>query len=105
MNTYHVFYAVNWPDALFDKNRAANWPGDYEFVGVFRAENREVLFELLNRDDRPNAMSERSMCVGDLAIVARAGEGSDEACGQAWIVRSIGWEELQVPITQVAGGV
>ncbi len=86
MNTYHVFYAINWPDALFDKNRAANWPGDYEFVGVFRAENREALFE-------------RSMCVGDPAIVARAGEGSDEACGQAWIVRSIGWEELQVPIT------
>jgi len=31
MNTYHVFYATNWPEALQGKNTAeANWPQDYK---------------------------------------------------------------------------
>jgi hypothetical protein len=107
MNRYVVFYAVNWPDALLDRNGAEHWPLNYDFVGVFQADSLDGLWDLLNRDDRPNAQMSRSMCVGDTAVVAEADSASGEACGQMWIVRKIGWEELHPasdrPIPRVIG--
>jgi len=94
MNKYVTFFAVNWPDALLDRNGAEHWPLNYVFAGVFQAGNLEGLWDLLNRDDRPNAQVSRSMCVGDIAVIAEAGSTPDEVCGQMWIVRRIGWEEL-----------
>jgi len=102
MNKYVLFFAVNWPEALLDRNSAEHWPLNYDFAGVFQADSLEGLWDLLNRDDRPTAQVNRSMCVGDIAVVAEADFGElsradgtpGEACGQMWIVRRIGWEEL-----------
>ena len=94
MNKYVLFFAVNWPDALLDRNGAEHWPLNYDFVGVFQADSLEGLWDLLNRDDRPNAQMSRSMYVGDIAVVAEADDTPGEMCGQMWIVRRIGWEEL-----------
>jgi len=96
MNTYVVFFAENWPDALLDRNGAEHWPLNYDFVGVFQADNLEGLWDLMNRDGRPNARVSRSMCVGDIAVVAEADCASDEVRGQMWIARRIGWEELHL---------
>ena len=94
MNKYALFFAVNWPDALLDRNGAEHWPLNYVFAGVFQADSLEGLWDLLNRDDRPNAQVSRSMCVGDIAVVAEVEGTPGEACGQMWIARRIGWEEL-----------
>ncbi len=94
MNKYVLFFAVNWPDALLDRNGAEHWPLNYDFVGVFQASSLESLWDLMNRDDRPTALVSRSMCVGDIAVVAEADGASREMCGQMWIARRIGWEEL-----------
>ena len=94
MNKYVLFFAVNWPDALLDRNGAEHWPLNYDFAGVFQADSLEGLWDLLNRDDRPTAQICRSMCVGDIAVVAEADSSPGEARGQMWIVRRIGWEEL-----------
>ncbi len=116
MNKYVVFFALNWPDALLDRNGAEHWPLNYYFAGVFQADSLEGLWDLLNRDDRPTAQICRSLCVGDIAVVAEAdfGEASmssaeslsrvegtpGEAHGQIWIVRRIGWEELHLASDQ-----
>jgi hypothetical protein len=79
---------------------------------VFQADSLEGLWDLLNRDDRPNANVERSMCVGDIAVVAEADFGetstssveslsradgkSGETPGQMWIARRLGWEKLRL---------
>jgi hypothetical protein len=94
VNTYCVYHALNWPAALFDRNDERNWPSDYRFAGEFRADSLDELWAWLNRDDRPNARVDRSMCVGDVVIIAEAGETSGEARGQMWIARRVGWEEL-----------
>lgn len=96
MNKYVIFFAVNWPDALLDQNGAEHWPLNYDFAGVFQADSLEGLWDLLNRDDRPTAQICRSMCVGDIAVVAAAEGTPGEARGQMWIVRRIGWEELHL---------
>jgi hypothetical protein len=93
-NTYSIWYALNWPDALFDKNGAANWPHDYRFAGEFQADSLDELWSLLNRDDRPNAKVGRSICVGDIVLVIAAASGSSKTFGQMWIARMMGWEEL-----------
>jgi len=96
MNTYVAFFALNWPDALLDRNDAEHWPLNYVFAGVFQADSLEGLWDLLNRDDRPTAQVSRSMCVGDIAVVAEADCASDEVRGQMWVARRIGWEELHL---------
>jgi hypothetical protein len=96
MNTYVAFFALNWPDALLDRNGAEHWPLNYVFAGVFQADSLEGLWDLLNRDDRPTAQVSRSMCVGDIAVVAEADCASDEVRGQMWVARRIGWEELHL---------
>jgi hypothetical protein len=104
MNKYVLFFAVNWPDALLDRNGLEHWPLNYIFAGVFQADSLEGLWDLLNRDDRPNANVERSMCVGDIAVVAEADFGelsradgkSGETPGQMWIARRLGWEKLRL---------
>jgi hypothetical protein len=63
---------------------------------VFQADSLEGLWNLLNRDDRPTARVNRSMCVGDIAVVAEADGTPGEARGQMWIARRIGWEELHL---------
>jgi len=107
MNKYVVFFALNWPDALLDRNGTEHWPLNYVFAGVFQADSLEGLWSMLNRDDRPTAQMSRSMCVGDIVVVAEADGASDEVCGQMWIVRRIGWEELHLardqPIPRVIG--
>jgi len=102
MNKYVVFFAVNWPDALLDRNGAEHWPLNYVFAGVFQADCLEGLWDLLNRDDRPTAQVSRSMCAGDIAAVAEAGGKSGETRGQMWIARRIGWEELHPAADQLA---
>ncbi len=54
---------------------------------------------MLNRDDRPNAGIGRSMCVGDIVVIADARTSAPEACGprSVWIARMVGWEELRSP--------
>jgi hypothetical protein len=94
MNKYVLFFAVNWPDALLDRNGAEHWPLNYDFAGVFQADSLQGLWNLLNREDRPTARVNRSMCVGDIAVVAEADGTPGEARGQMWIARRIGWEEL-----------
>ena len=96
MNKYVLFFAVNWPDALLDRNGAEHWPLNYDFAGVFQADSLEGLWDLLNRDDRPTALVSRSMCVGDIAVVAEADGTPGEVCGQMWITRRVGWEELHL---------
>lgn len=91
MPYYRVYYAQNWPDALMDKNTAANWPTDYNYAGAFRAAGLEDLWALLNRDNRPNARQARSMCVGDIAVEVRPGRPSP-----AWMVRMLGWKKLRL---------
>lgn len=95
MNQYMVYYARNWPDALLDRNGADDWPIHYVFAGTFQADDLDGLWALLNQDDRPNAHVERSMCVGDIAIVAGADGASSESRGEMWIARMMGWEELR----------
>ncbi len=82
MNKYVVFFAVNWPDALLNRNSADHWPLNYVFAGVFQAGSLEGLWDLLNRDDRPAAQVSRSMCVGDIAVIAEADGAPGEVCGQ-----------------------
>jgi hypothetical protein len=94
VNQYMVYYARNWPDALLDRNGADDWPIHYDFAGVFQADDLDGLWALLNQDDRPNAHVERSMCVGDIAIVAGADGASNESRGEMWIARMMGWEKL-----------
>ena len=94
MNQYMVYYAENWPDALLDRNGADDWPIHYDFAGVFQADDLDGLWALLNQGDRPNAHVERSMCVGDIAIVAGADGASNESRGEMWIARMMGWEKL-----------
>jgi hypothetical protein len=45
-------------------------------------------YALLNRDDRPNARSERSLSVGDVVAVSRGSSTRYFACAM------IGWREL-----------
>lgn len=101
MNQYMVYYARNWPDALLDRNGADDWPIHYDFAGVFQADDLDGLWALLNRDDRPNARMGRSMCVGDIAIVAEADGASSETRGQMWIARMMGWEKLHRTTNQL----
>ena len=101
MNQYMVYYARNWPDALLDRNGADDWPIHYDFAGVFQADDLDGLWALLNQDDRPNAQVERSMCVGDIAIVAEADGTSSETRGQMWIARMMGWEKLHRTTNQL----
>ena len=96
MNQYRVYYARNWPDALLDRNGADDWPIHYAGVGTFQAQDLDGLWALLNWDDRPNANVERSMCVGDIAVVTEADGKSGETPGQMWIARRLGWEELRL---------
>lgn len=95
MNQYRVYYARNWPDALLDRNGAGDWPIHYDFAGTFQADDFDGLWALLNQDDRPNARMGRSMCVGDIAIVAGTDGASSESHGEMWIARMMGWEELR----------
>ena len=101
MNQYKVFFARNWPDALLDRNGADDWPIHYDFAGVFQADDLDGLWALLNQDDRPNAHVERSMCVGDIAIVAGADGASNESRGEMWIARMMGWEKLHRTTNQL----
>ena len=101
MNQYMVYYARNWPDALLDRNGADDWPIHYDFAGVFQADDLDGLWALLNQDDRPNAHVERSMCVGDIAIVAGADGASNESRGEMWIARMMGWEKLHRTTNQL----
>ena len=101
MNQYMVYYARNWPDALLDRNGADDWPIHYDFAGVFQADDLDGLWALLNQDDRPNARVERSMCVGDIAIVAGADSASNESRGEMWIARMMGWEKLHRTTNQL----
>jgi len=94
VNQYVVYYARNWPDALLDRNGADDWPIHYDFAGTFQADDLDGLWALLNWDDRPNAQVGRSMCVGDIAIVAETDGKSGEVCDQMWIARMMGWEKL-----------
>jgi hypothetical protein len=96
-----VYYARNWPDALLDRNGADDWPIHYDFAGVFQADDLDGLWALLNQDDRPNAHVERSMCVGDIAIVAGADGASNESRGEMWIARMMGWEKLHRTTNQL----
>jgi hypothetical protein len=101
VNQYMVYYARNWPDALLDRNGADDWPIHYDFAGVFQADDLDGLWALLNQDDRPNAHVERSMCVGDIAIVAGADGASNESRGEMWIARMMGWEKLHRTTNQL----
>ena len=101
MNQYQVYFARNWPDALLDRNGADDWPIHYDFAGVFQADDLDGLWALLNQDDRPNAHVERSMCVGDIAIVAGADGASNESRGEMWIARMMGWEKLHRTTNQL----
>jgi hypothetical protein len=101
VNQYRVYYARNWPDALLDRNGADDWPIHYDFAGVFQADDLDGLWALLNQDDRPNAHVERSMCVGDIAIVAGADGASNESRGEMWIARMMGWEKLHRTTNQL----
>lgn len=101
MNQYKVFFARNWPDALLDRNGADDWPIHYDFAGTFQADDLDGLWALLNQDDRPNAHVERSMCVGDIAIVAGADGASSESRGEMWIARMMGWEKLNRTTNQL----
>ena len=101
MNQYMVYYARNWPDALLDRNGADDWPIHYDFAGEFQADDLDGLWALLNQDDRPNAHAERSMCVGDIAIVAGADGASNESRGEMWIARMMGWEKLHRTTNQL----
>ena len=101
MNQYMVYYARNWPDALLDRNGADDWPIHYDFAGTFQADDLDGLWALLNQDDRPNAHVERSMCVGDIAIVAGADGASNESRGEMWIARRMGWEKLHRTTNQL----
>ena len=102
MNQYQVYFARNWPDALLDRNGADDWPIHYDFAGTFQADDLDGLWALLNRDDRPTALVSRSTRVGDIAVVAEADSTPGEVCGQMWIVRRIGWEELHPAADQPA---
>ena len=101
MNQYMVYYARNWPDALLDRNGADDWPIHYDFAGVFQADDLDGLWALLNKDDRPNARMGRSMCVGDIAIVAGTDGASSESRGEMWIARMMGWEKLHRTTNQI----
>jgi len=101
VNQYKVFFARNWPDALLDRNGADDWPIHYDFAGTFQADDFDGLWALLNQDDRPNARMGRSMCVGDIAIVARTDGASSESHGEMWIARMMGWEKLNRTTNQL----
>ena len=100
MNQYKVFFARNWPDALLDRNGADDWPIHYDFAGTFQADDFDGLWALLNQDDRPNARMGRSMCVGDIAIVAGA-DGASSESREMWIARMMGWEKLHRTTNQL----
>lgn len=89
-----AYLNTEWPRALIDGHEDGDflvlgWEGEVTPRGSSVA-TCEFVYALLNRDDRPNARTHRSLSIGDVVVLHGQWD-------RAYAVEPLGFEPIPVP--------
>jgi hypothetical protein len=75
------------------------WLPPYEIAGRDTIDAADHVFAILNRDERPNGQTERSLSVGDVVRVDVPAEHEGGTGYRVWLAcDAVGWRTIEVPL-------